>query len=130
MPTKQAIQCIKLMQVILGGSARLAYNGRTMSTPTPQEIHGDIAAGLDCVHVDVDGDGQHFQAVVVSTVFEGLSRIQRHQRVYAALGDKMQQRIHALSMKTLTPAEWQATQATQASLPAHAAPAPTKPHHH
>jgi acid stress-induced BolA-like protein IbaG/YrbA len=44
----------------------------------------------------------------VSGEFEGKSRVARHQRVYAALGDRMREQIHALSMKTLTPAEWQA----------------------
>jgi len=57
---------------------------------------------------EVVGDGQHFQALVVSPAFDGKSRIQRHQMVYAALGDRMREEIHALSMRTLTPAEWQA----------------------
>jgi acid stress-induced BolA-like protein IbaG/YrbA len=64
-----------------------------------------IDAGLACEHVDVDGDGQHFQALIVSAAFEGLSRVKRHQLVYAALGDRMRAEIHALSMQTLTPAE-------------------------
>jgi acid stress-induced BolA-like protein IbaG/YrbA len=54
----------------------------------------------------VDGDGQHFFATIVSAEFEGKTRIARHQRVYQALGDRMRAQIHALSMKTLTPAEW------------------------
>ena len=53
------------------------------------------------------GDGQHFQALVVSPAFAGKSRVQRHQLVYAALGDRMREEIHALSMRTLTPEEWQ-----------------------
>jgi acid stress-induced BolA-like protein IbaG/YrbA len=57
--------------------------------------------------VEVAGDGQHFQAVIVSAAFEGRSRVQRHQMVYAALGDRMREEIHALSMKTLTAEEWQ-----------------------
>jgi acid stress-induced BolA-like protein IbaG/YrbA len=44
----------------------------------------------------------------VSQAFHGLNRVRRHQLVYAALGDRMREEIHALSMKTLTPAEWQA----------------------
>jgi acid stress-induced BolA-like protein IbaG/YrbA len=68
-----------------------------------------IAAGLECEHLDVLGDdGQHFEAIVVSSAFEGLRPIQRHQKVYAILGDRMREEIHALSMKTLTPAEWAA----------------------
>lgn len=72
-------------------------------------LKGYIAAGLDCEHLEVLGDdGQHFEAIVVSPVFEGLRPVQRHQKVYAVLGDRMRQEIHALSMKTLTPAEWAA----------------------
>ena len=70
-------------------------------------LKGYIAAGLACEHLEVHGDdGTHFEAVVVSQSFEGLRLIQRHQKVYAALGDRMRAEIHALSMKTLTPAEW------------------------
>ncbi|MEP6677889.1 MAG: BolA family protein [Betaproteobacteria bacterium] len=73
---------------------------------TPESIEASINAGLECKHVEVTGDGQHFEAVIVSTAFDGLSRIKRHQRVYAALGTRMRDDIHALSMTTLTPAEW------------------------
>ena len=61
---------------------------------------------MACEHVEVDGDGQHFQALVVSEAFSGKSRVARHQLVYAALGDRMREEIHALSIRTLTPAEW------------------------
>ena len=73
---------------------------------TPESIQQGIAAGLACEHVEVVGDGQHFQALVVSASFEGKSRVQRHQLVYGALGERMREEIHALSMRTLTPAEW------------------------
>ena len=73
---------------------------------TPESIQQGIAAGLDCARVEVSGDGQHFQALVVSAAFQGKSRIQRHQMVYAALGDRMREEIHALSMQTLTPEQW------------------------
>ena len=76
-------------------------------TTTPEAIHGYIAAGLACTHLEVEGDGQHFQAVIVSPAFAGKRLIQRHQLVYAALGDRMREEIHALSMKTLTPEEFQ-----------------------
>jgi acid stress-induced BolA-like protein IbaG/YrbA len=76
-------------------------------TTTPEAIHGYIAAGLECTHLQVEGDGQHFQAVIVSPAFAGKRLIQRHQLVYAALGDRMREEIHALSMKTLTPEEFQ-----------------------
>jgi acid stress-induced BolA-like protein IbaG/YrbA len=72
---------------------------------TPESIKRAIEAGLACEQVDVDGDGQHFQALIVSSAFEGLSRVKRHQLVYGALGDRMRAEIHALSMQTLTPAE-------------------------
>jgi len=75
---------------------------------TPELIHGYIKNGLECTHLEVEGDGQHFTAVIVSPVFAGKSRIQRHQVVYAALGERMREEIHALSMKTLTPEEFQA----------------------
>ncbi|HEX5344537.1 BolA family protein [Duganella radicis] len=74
---------------------------------TPELIHGYIKAGLECTHLEVEGDGQHFQAVIVSPAFAGKRLIQRHQLVYAALGDRMREEIHALSMKTLTPDEYQ-----------------------
>lgn len=65
-----------------------------------------IARNLRCTHLDVRGDdGQHFEALIVSPEFEGMSRVQRHQRVYAALGDHMREAIHALSFKTRTPHE-------------------------
>lgn len=77
-----------------------------MSVPTPDQIREYIAAGLDCEQLEVEGDGRHFFATIVSAEFEGLTRVRRHQRVYAALGERMREEIHALSMKTLTPAEW------------------------
>jgi acid stress-induced BolA-like protein IbaG/YrbA len=74
--------------------------------PTPEDIKHYIASGLACEHLAVEGDGQHFYATIVSEAFDGKRPIQRHQLVYAALGDRMKEEIHALSMKTLTPAEW------------------------
>ncbi len=74
---------------------------------TPELIYGYIKAGLDCTHLEVEGDGQHFKAIIVSPAFAGKRPIQRHQLVYAALGDRMREEIHALSMKTLTPEEYQ-----------------------
>ena len=79
-----------------------------MTDPTPFEVRDFIAAGLPCEHLNVEGDGRHFFATIVSTEFEGLSRVRRHQRVYSALGERMRAQIHALSMKTLTPAEFAA----------------------
>ena len=69
---------------------------------TTESVKAGIQAGLACEHLEVAGDGQHFQALIVSREFEGRSRVQRHQLVYAALGERMREEIHALSMKTLT----------------------------
>jgi acid stress-induced BolA-like protein IbaG/YrbA len=77
-----------------------------MREPSPDEVRSFIEAGLPCERLEVQGDGRHFFATIVSVAFEGCSRVQRHQRVYAALGDRMREQIHALSMKTLTPAEF------------------------
>ena len=88
-----------------------------MSDPTAADVQRYIAQGLACEHLEVEGDGRHFFATIVSAEFEGSSRVARHQRVYQALGDRMREQIHALSMKTLTPAEWARTSASE-------------PHHH
>ena len=85
-----------------------------MSEPTTDDVRNFIAAGLDCSHLEVEGDGRHFFATIVAEAFDGRSRIQRHQQVYAALGDRMRAQIHALSMKTFTPAEWRKHQAEAA----------------
>ncbi len=74
--------------------------------PTPELVKSYIAAGLDCSHLEVEGDGQHFKALIVAAAFSGKRLIQRHQLVYAALGERMREEIHALSMKTLTPEEF------------------------
>ena len=74
---------------------------------TADELKSIIAAGLPCEHLEVSGDGRHWNAVVVATEFEGKRPIARHQRVYATLGNRMQtDEVHALAMKTFTPAEW------------------------
>jgi acid stress-induced BolA-like protein IbaG/YrbA len=73
---------------------------------TTDSIKQSIASGLACDHLEVLGDGQHFQALIVSKAFTGKNRVQRHQLVYQALGDRMREEIHALSMRTLTPEEW------------------------
>jgi acid stress-induced BolA-like protein IbaG/YrbA len=80
-----------------------------MADPTADDVRDFIAQGLPCEHLQVEGDGRHFFATIVSAAFEGLPRVRRHQRVYQALGDRMREQIHALSMKTLTPVEWAAS---------------------
>jgi acid stress-induced BolA-like protein IbaG/YrbA len=73
---------------------------------TPEQVRSYIRDSLACEHVEVVGDGHHFEAVIVSPEFRGKSRLQQHQAVYRALGDRMREEIHALSMKTLTPEDW------------------------
>lgn len=72
-----------------------------------QQVREYIMQGLPCEHVQVLGeDGQHFEAVVVSAAFEGKRVVQQHQLVYQALGERMREEIHALSLKTYTPDAW------------------------
>ena len=79
---------------------------------TAQELESIIRAGLPCEHMQLEGDGRHWFATIVSNEFEGKRPIARHERVYATLGEKMAtDEVHALSMKTFTPAEWAAQQA-------------------
>jgi acid stress-induced BolA-like protein IbaG/YrbA len=73
---------------------------------SPEQVRTYILENLPCEHVDVAGDGQHFEAVIVSPEFRGKTRVQQHQVVYRALGDRMREEIHALSMRTFTPEEW------------------------
>ncbi len=76
---------------------------------TADELKDIIAAGLPCEHIALEGDGRHWYATIVSSAFDGKRPIQRHQRVYATLGAKIQtDEVHALSMKTWTPSEWAA----------------------
>lgn len=86
-----------------------------MQEPSAEEVRAFIAEGLQCEHLEVQGDGRHFFATIVSAAFDGLAPVRRHQRVYQVLGDRMKQQIHALSMKTLTPREFAAQGATAAS---------------
>ena len=75
---------------------------------TPDTLKNYIASALPCTHIELEGDGQHFYATIVSAEFAGLSMIKQHQKVYAALGDRMKAEVHALSMKTFTPEQWTA----------------------
>lgn len=82
--------------------------------PTPESIRDAIARGLACERVEVTGDGHHFEALIVSVAFEGLARVPRHRLVYAVLGERMRQEVHALSMRTVTPAEFAAAPGARA----------------
>ena len=72
----------------------------------PEDVQAYITQHLPCDHCEVAGDGHHFEAVIVSPEFRGKNRVQQHQLVYRALGDRMREEIHALSMHTLSPEEW------------------------
>jgi acid stress-induced BolA-like protein IbaG/YrbA len=75
---------------------------------TSQQIETWIRASLPCDYLKVEGDdGQHFSAIVVSPMFQGKMRVAQHQLVYQTLGDRMHSEIHALSLRTLTPEQWQ-----------------------
>ncbi|MFA7300273.1 MAG: BolA/IbaG family iron-sulfur metabolism protein [Sideroxydans sp.] len=72
---------------------------------TPKNVEDFIREGLACEFIRVEGDGRHFDAVIVSPDFEGKGMLQQHRLVYQVLGDRME-KIHALSMKTMTPTQW------------------------
>ena len=75
----------------------------------PEQIKQLILAGMACEYLELDGDGQHFAATVVSNEFIGKSRVQRQQHVNKILKEKFDSgELHALSFKTLTPEEWSA----------------------
>jgi stress-induced morphogen len=74
----------------------------------PDALKRALLDGFPGAHVevtDLTGTQDHYQAVVVTPAFEGKSRVQQHQMVYAALGDRMKSDIHALALKTMTPKE-------------------------
>ena len=75
---------------------------------TPEDIKGWIEQGISDCKVEINGDGQHFYAVIVSPQFIDKNRVQQHQLVYQVLGDRMKAEIHALSMQTMTPEEYAA----------------------
>lgn len=82
---------------------------------TPEKIKAMIETGIEGAEAQVDGDGRHFNARVISDKFAGLTMIKQHKLVYAALGDNMESAIHALSIKTYTPEQWAKVSGQQAS---------------
>lgn len=85
-----------------------------MISMNPEDVQNMIKAGLPDCEVKVDGDGSHFDAVVIGEIFEGLSMVKKQQAVYATLGDKITSgEVHALSIKTYTPDEWAKAQKLQ-----------------
>lgn len=77
---------------------------------SPSEVQSLIEAGLADSQAWVGGDdGRHFEAVVVCPAFASQPMIKQHRMVFATLGDNMRDdTIHALSLKTFTPEEWDA----------------------
>jgi acid stress-induced BolA-like protein IbaG/YrbA len=72
-----------------------------------EDIENALRAKLPVAHLALDGDGRHFELLIVSDAFVGLSRVRRHQAIYGALGDAMRDElVHALTMQTLTAEEW------------------------
>ena len=91
-----------------GATIALRLHRQGIAVVLPDDVKTYIQQGLACDHVEVVGDGHHFEAVIVSAAFRGKSRVQQHQLVYRALGDRMREEIHALSMQTFTPEDWAA----------------------
>ena len=77
----------------------------------PDELEGLIRAGIPDAEITIRGEGDHFEAVVVSVAFENRSMVEQHRLVYETLGDRMGGEIHALALKTQTPAERDGQQA-------------------
>lgn len=71
----------------------------------PEEIKTIIENAMPGSIVNVEGDGTHFEAVVISSEFQGKGLVEQHQMVYKALGESMKD-IHALSLKTYAPEQW------------------------
>ena len=76
---------------------------------SPQQVETMIQEQLPDAQVKVAGDGEHFEAIIVSAQFEGKTRVKQHQLVYSALTEAMaSEAIHAIALKTYTPQAWQA----------------------
>lgn len=75
---------------------------------TPEDVKGLIEAGMpDAQLVRVSGDGSHFDAIVVSPAFDGKSPVAKQQMVYSTVNERIASGdLHALSIKTYTPQEW------------------------
>jgi len=71
-----------------------------------EEITGLIEKGIPGCQVEIKGDDSHFDAIIISELFAGKNMVQQHQLVYKSLGERIGAEIHALSMQTYTPEEW------------------------
>ena len=82
----------------------------------PEEVKRLISAGLPECEVMVSGDGSHFEAIVIGEIFADQSAVKQQQLVYATLNDKITSgELHALSIKTYTPADWEKAQKLRVS---------------
>jgi len=74
---------------------------------TPEYIKAVIQKNMDCVFIEIKGDdGTHFEAIIVSDIFDDLSKVNNIKKVYDALDGMMKQELHALSIKTYTASQW------------------------
>ena len=74
---------------------------------TSEYIKAVIQKNMECNFIEIKGDdGSHFEATIVSDIFEGLTKVMQHQKVYDALDGMMKQELHALSIKTYTASQW------------------------
>ncbi len=71
-----------------------------------ERIRAGIAGVSHLAIEDMTGTRDHYRAVIVSSAFDGMSRVEQHQAVYAALGELMSGPVHALALSTYTPAAW------------------------
>lgn len=79
-----------------------------MKVVSPEQLKQLIQENLACQHIEVSGDGRHFEAIIISDLFEGKLPVKRQQMVYAALGSKIADGdVHAFSMKTYTSSQWE-----------------------
>lgn len=77
----------------------------------PEEIKNILEAGIEGAEASVTGDGNKYEATIISNAFEGMNMVKKHQLVYAQLNEHIASgAIHALTIKAYTPAEWEALQ--------------------
>ena len=76
-----------------------------MAASEIERLIRDAIPDAEVTITDLAGDGDHYAAKVVSSAFAGISRVKRHQRVYAALGGRMGGELHALQLQTVAPEE-------------------------
>lgn len=74
---------------------------------TAEEMKARIESAIEGAEAHVRTDGHHFEAVVVAPAFEGMSRIKQHRLVYGVLREELREEVHALALRTFTPADWE-----------------------